>query len=777
MPPPPQAVPPTPPPPPSDSDSASRAGSEPLESDQETIHDHIRDSRLEFDEEFTEESWRGSLQAPAEGPVEENEFEHEHEHGPEPESEYDSVADFLREIREDSAEPVDQNADLPDLAPGHELERIPEDVDEDKPGQEYIAEQDPENHDEHPPQLSAEAQITPKSIYELGPGNRPQSSGTFASQLKYGQDHQRISDGVIVDKFLETMRHTEKPRPKARQRERWDLPGGLPLLPPSPTRDEDEDGDGASDSFPPPSPARNSAANFLKRMSDSSTTTDQLRAQSVCSGSDSGAAAPEERDSMRNSRLPPAENEKARGSMLAPLEWSNVHRSSQLPAERLSIRRSGFRPLYRDLFRDSSWSPTYMLKPQTYTPRIPPPEPSPMLKKDEKSANSEEAKPSKGKDLEYEFLNEGPPPPSAASPASKAAARKSKGLTLRSRMSVYPDDDIMSKKSSLRSRVSRPMDISIPPPSPGRRAVLGQSSLSPTHPMPEGVNYDSTYGSDVDRTLRQLRPRGNSTNELPPGSSPVPVPSPNSENQFYRPVMASPHSPLQRRPHTAAGGIDSVVPGSPGNSSGASHGPSIGPSPEPSPGQSPGFPTGLSPGPPTGLSRAPSNRLSPAHSARPSTGLSRGPSNRLSPAHSARPSTGLSPGLSTTMSSGPSAGQAPYPSPYRSPYPSPSPYQPRHHIRNKPSQILGVTTVNGVTHAVYDTPGQSPHAESPGIVAGSGPGQLKKKKSAFGWFKKAFTMDEDERAAFEQRRSSQAPSKDQYYENSSPRFLDGKRIR
>jgi hypothetical protein len=52
---------------------------------------------------------------------------------------------------------------------------------------------------------------------------------------------------------------------------------------------------------------------------------------------------------------------------------------------------------------------------------------------------------------------------------------------------------------------------------------------------------------------------------------------------------------------------------------------------------------------------------------------------------------------------------------------------------------------------------------------------VKKKKSAFGWFKKAFTMDDDERAAFEARKQMDAP--DNYYKDKSPKFLDGKRLR
>jgi hypothetical protein len=53
---------------------------------------------------------------------------------------------------------------------------------------------------------------------------------------------------------------------------------------------------------------------------------------------------------------------------------------------------------------------------------------------------------------------------------------------------------------------------------------------------------------------------------------------------------------------------------------------------------------------------------------------------------------------------------------------------------------------------------------------------VKKKRSAFGWLKKAFSLDEEERAAFEQRKREQVTS-NPYYEARSQEFLDGKRIR
>ncbi|KAI1193548.1 hypothetical protein F5X97DRAFT_336682 [Nemania serpens] len=52
--------------------------------------------------------------------------------------------------------------------------------------------------------------------------------------------------------------------------------------------------------------------------------------------------------------------------------------------------------------------------------------------------------------------------------------------------------------------------------------------------------------------------------------------------------------------------------------------------------------------------------------------------------------------------------------------------------------------------------------------------KVKKKKSAFGWLKKAFTLDDDEREEFQARKQQQTLNP--YYEARSPKFLDGKRL-
>ena len=59
--------------------------------------------------------------------------------------------------------------------------------------------------------------------------------------------------------------------------------------------------------------------------------------------------------------------------------------------------------------------------------------------------------------------------------------------------------------------------------------------------------------------------------------------------------------------------------------------------------------------------------------------------------------------------------------------------------------------------------------------------KVKKKRSAFGWLKKAFSLSEEEKAAFEEKRkradhTADAYRKD-YYQKPSPRWVDGKKVR
>jgi len=57
--------------------------------------------------------------------------------------------------------------------------------------------------------------------------------------------------------------------------------------------------------------------------------------------------------------------------------------------------------------------------------------------------------------------------------------------------------------------------------------------------------------------------------------------------------------------------------------------------------------------------------------------------------------------------------------------------------------------------------------------------KVKKKRSAFGWLKKAFSLSEEEKAAFEDRRRLAEQEAKQYYEGAGlgeRRWVDGKRV-
>jgi hypothetical protein len=57
--------------------------------------------------------------------------------------------------------------------------------------------------------------------------------------------------------------------------------------------------------------------------------------------------------------------------------------------------------------------------------------------------------------------------------------------------------------------------------------------------------------------------------------------------------------------------------------------------------------------------------------------------------------------------------------------------------------------------------------------------KVKKKRSAFGWLKKAFSLSEEEKAAFEERRRRTDHEYHQGYYEQKPqqRWVDGKRVR
>ena len=208
---------------------------------------------------------------------------------------------------------------------------------------------------------------------------------------------------------------------------------------------------------------------------------------------------------------------------------------------------------------------------------------------------------------------------------------------------VIPQDPevvtAQTQRTSLRQRISLktspPESIQVPHPNAAER---------PLHAAPRGYQApDSAYGSDMERPPVNSMASVNSplTDFSPPFIHPGMIPSPHSERQFFRPVQASPYSPLQQRPHTAG-------------------------------------------------------TVGPHH------------------------------------------------------FPPP----PRH----APSR-MGMSIMSTDTSMTGQT-GKS----------------VKKKRSAFGWLKKAFALDDEERAAFEQRKREQTPT-NPYYEPKSQQFLDGKRIR
>ncbi|KAH7336618.1 hypothetical protein BKA65DRAFT_402746 [Rhexocercosporidium sp. MPI-PUGE-AT-0058] len=55
--------------------------------------------------------------------------------------------------------------------------------------------------------------------------------------------------------------------------------------------------------------------------------------------------------------------------------------------------------------------------------------------------------------------------------------------------------------------------------------------------------------------------------------------------------------------------------------------------------------------------------------------------------------------------------------------------------------------------------------------------KVKKKRSAFGWLKKAFSLSEEEKAAFEEKRRGMEGERREYYEGQKQRWVDGRRVK
>lgn len=266
--------------------------------------------------------------------------------------------------------------------------------------------------------------------------------------------------------------------------------------------------------------------------------------------------------------------------------------------------------------------PLYILQPRTYTPKPP------------------------------------DTPMSPISPKLRAAITLAAQLDAQRKSSHGP----LQKRFSLRQRVSLkttpPEAIHIPPVNPDaliQRPTTGDG----TPPTSNSLGLDSAYGSDGEHHLRQPY-RVGSLNELSQHRRPSLIHSPLSEHQqYYHPVRASPHSPLQQRPHTAV----------------------------------------------------------PSES-------------------------GYRPSVS---------------------YPQ--------YNRHQPSRLGGMSMLSNVTTATHD-----PRAPIPSSASQVGDKSLRKKRSTFGWLKKAFSLDEEEKAAFEARRAKRFDGP-QYFDPESPKFLDGRRLR
>jgi hypothetical protein len=82
-----------------------------------------------------------------------------------------------------------------------------------------------------------------------------------------------------------------------------------------------------------------------------------------------------------------------------------------------------------------------------------------------------------------------------------------------------------------------------------------------------------------------------------------------------------------------------------------------------------------------------------------------------------------------------------------------------------------MSMLSNVTTATHD-----PRAPIPSSASQVGDKSLRKKRSTFGWLKKAFSLDEEEKAAFEARRAKRFDGP-QYFDPESPKFLDGRRLR
>lgn len=382
------------------------------------------------------------------------------------------------------------------------------------------------------------------------------------------------------------------------------------------------------------------------------------------------------RDTMLGSHLytPPESSKKVPEVVVNPTTQADEESESQ-SVDESKTSDSESSSSSTDADDDDDDKGLYILQPRIYTPVPPAATPSPRASVVQREPVTQRGTPDE-LSIHIEAEEELPQPPNDVRETVLTVPRRDprraskldmqpKPLQIpaqapQQRQSRSSDKEVvLGHKTSLRDRVSLkeklPTAIHVPP-------MIDYEIKRPRYPTPQASPRGqrppgSSHGFQMDR--RPERTRTLTTNlEFSPPNFPSLIPSPASERQHFRPVQASPHSPLQQRPHTAG----TVV-----------------------------------------------NRSGPHH---------------------------------------------------------------HHHHRHAPSQ-MGMSTLSTVA-----TMRRGSDEAASGMMAGS-TRTVKKKRSAFGWLKKAFSLDEEERAAFEARKNAQPLNYYQQYQASgghSPRYLDGKRI-
>ncbi|KAF3013464.1 hypothetical protein E8E14_000488 [Neopestalotiopsis sp. 37M] len=405
--------------------------------------------------------------------------------------------------------------------------------------------------------------------------------------------------------------------------------------------------------------SQRSSSSRAHSASFSSSRTNSLRTATRSPSEDSVLSSPNVRDTMPDFQFKPLQLRRSSAPRKAPILEIETTAVMEEEKEKETPRPS---PIEEEGL--------YILQPRTYTPQPPEPVPSPLIQRPSSPRLPDSTYVPQQLSATPRQMRTASPSQQTlqrpASPPRPTSARQARPVTPPQDWQIskqdWPNssnqewptspqhDEALPKRTSLRQRLSLkgshpPESIQVPP-----RNINRPKYQSPRVQYAHQLQGpDSAYASDVD-IQPPLNPLADALQEFP--SPPVfinnTIPSPLSDQQFFRPVQASPHSPLQR-----------------------------------------------------------------------------------------------------PWTSGPIA----------NPRPHTSATQYQHHsgyLRNQPS-AMGMSTLSNVTN-----------------MDSEGGKTLKKKRSAFGWLKKAFSLDEEERAAFEAKKRQQAAGP--YYEGRSPKFLDGRRI-